>query len=475
MIYIPKHCGRFLLSILSILTATTNNNRNTTSSFFFAAAFSPQLSFRSEQPRSIQSTAMSSTSSSSSPSKLKSSLSPRVLETLDPCVVLMKELIGKYSHLWEDKGGIFSLAQGVVYWEPPPSCNQALKDAFSDPDKINDLLLHTYGPAQGIPELTKALTEKIARENGLTNHDVMVTVGANQAFVNCVLTCLHGDSKCVVFKPYYFNHVMALQMCCGDDSVVAGPCNNEGIPDLEWLETTLKEESIDMVSFVNPGNPTGVSYSKDYLQNIVDLCGKYNTWLVLDCTYEYFTLPADHQPVATFPDAPHVIHIFSFSKSYSLAGYRCGYLVLPRETDDEEGQPSALLSNMLKVQDTLPIGPPRVSQIAALGSLQGGGPEWVREKYATLAPSRDLIRNALQPMTLMGGTGAMYVMARLPNDENGETLDDVELCRRLVEEHGIAIIPGSFCGFPGWYVHRGFDDWWIVIICVSLFWFQLGH
>ena len=136
-----------------------------------------------------------------STTKTAAGLSPRVLETLDPCVVLMKELIGRYAHKWADKGGIFSLAQGVVYWEPPSSCQEALIQECSKPHN----LLHTYGPAQGIPELTDALTQKIADENGLMNHDVMVTVGANQAFVNVVLTCLCDDSKAVVFSPVRFS------------------------------------------------------------------------------------------------------------------------------------------------------------------------------------------------------------------------------------------------------------------------------
>ena len=124
------------------------------------------------------------------------------METLDPCVVLMKDLVSRYSHLWDQKGGVFSLAQGVVYWEPPSSCQQALKEEFSRPGN----LLHTYGPAQGIPQLTEALTEKISQENGLNKHSVMVTVGANQAYVNCVLTCLCEESKAVVFAPYVSNH-----------------------------------------------------------------------------------------------------------------------------------------------------------------------------------------------------------------------------------------------------------------------------
>lgn len=370
---------------------------------------------------------------------MEAKLSPRILDTLDPCVVLMKDMIGKYAHLWEDKGGIFSLAQGVVYWEPPSSCQEALLEAIKDPSSN---MLHMYGPEKGIPQLSQALEEKLATENGLDQHNVMVTVGANQAYVNCVLTCLSDESKSIIFKPYYFNHAMAMQMCCGKESVVVGPCDEEGMPDLAWLEEALTSQSVDMVTLVNPGNPTGVSLPRDYLQKMVDICGQHSVWLVLDCTYEYFTIP-EHQPIATFPQASHVIHIFSLSKSYSLAGYRCGYVVMHKDHPQ-------LWNNMLKVQDTLPIGPPRLTQIAATGALRAGR-QWVYDKYATLDTSRELILDALSPMAkTMGGSGAMYVMGRLPIKEDGSVMDDVEVCRQLVELHGLATIPGSFCGFPGW-------------------------
>lgn len=369
-------------------------------------------------------------------------ISPRVLETLDPCVVLMGEMMGKYAPLWVDKGGILSLAQGVVYWEPPSTCQDALLEAISD---TSNSILHTYGPAQGIPELTDAIKTKLNKENGFQNHNVMVTVGANQAYVNCVLTCLNDSSKAIVFRPYYFNHVMAIQMTCGDSSVVVGSCSNQGIPDVSWLEETLGENSdIEMVTIVNPGNPTGVSLSKlDVLQPIVDLCEQYSVWLVLDCTYEYFTTPPDHQPLATFPESRHVIHLFSFSKSYSLAGYRCGYLVLHEDCQQ-------LWKNMLKVQDTLPISPPRISQVAALGALRAG-PSWVRSRYESLECSRQAILQAIErlPQT-MGGSGAMYVMGQLPLNSNNEVRDDVDVSRQLVEMYGVAVIPGTYCGYPGW-------------------------
>lgn len=117
---------------------------------------------------------------------------------------------------------------------------------------------------------------------------------------------------------------------------------------------------------------------------------------------------------------------------------------------------------MVKVQDTVPIHAPRISQLAALGAMKAG-PTWVYERYATLESSRQTIIDAMAGSLpkIMGGTGAMYLMGQLPTtDQTDDTnkgvggvvgvRDDVEVARQLVELYGVSVIPGSFCGFPGW-------------------------
>lgn len=363
-----------------------------------------------------------------------SSVSSKIQETLDPCVVLMKKMIAQYEEGWADKGGIFSLAQGIVYWEPPDSVKSAIEQA------VTTNTMHLYGPDEGLPELREALTTKLREENNLSNHHVMVTSGANQAYMNCVLSLLEGGDQAVFFRPYYFNHIMATQLAIGDAGVLLGECDERGVPKLEWLEEQLKSDSsIKIVTLTNPGNPTGVNLERDVVERIVELCRKHNKWLILDCTYEHFQL--DSKDVSVFPgfSGKHVIHIFSFSKGYALAGYRCGYIVVSKEADD-------LYQQMRKAQDTIPICPSRFSQYAALGALSAGR-QWVIDKVETLASGREAILEALSPLDqIMGGSGAMYLMAKLPTQNN----DDQEVARFLVKEHGVAIIPGSYCGFPGW-------------------------
>ena len=351
--------------------------------------------------------------------------------------------------------------------------------------------------------LIHAIKDKLHNENHIPNNDqtkVIITSGANQAYMNCVLTLLSEKSNnknnnhveeedddeeegiqdvCVVFKPYYFNHVMAVQMTRGDDALLIGPIDEQGIPDIQWLRQTLYEQQqehqklfnhqtqrcktrIKMVTITNPGNPTGVSLSTSQLQQFVDLCKEYNVWLVMDNTYEHF----DHDQVNCFPipsstnhntekeeevieqygyhcfDDEHVINIFSFSKGYAMAGFRVGYVVI----NAKGNKGNDAYEQMMKVQDTIPICTSRLSQIAALGALTAGR-QWVIEKVRTLDASRDAILKALAPLeTIIGGNGAMYVMAKLPLSHSNDRI----IGEMFVEKYGIAIIPGSFCGYPGW-------------------------
>lgn len=108
----------------------------------------------------------------------------------------------------------------------------------------------------------------------------MVTAGANQAFVNLVLTLTDASDKVVLFKPYYFNHIMALQMSGGAEKVLLGPCDNSTLhPDLGWLQEQLQgPDPPKMVVIVNPCNPTGELLGFDICRLICDV---WHTGLVL--------------------------------------------------------------------------------------------------------------------------------------------------------------------------------------------------
>uniref|UniRef100_A0A0D6R1U3 Aminotransferase class I/classII large domain-containing protein n=1 Tax=Araucaria cunninghamii TaxID=56994 RepID=A0A0D6R1U3_ARACU len=356
-------------------------------------------------------------------------LARRALGTDTPVMVTMQELL-------RGTKDCKSLAQGVVHWQPPEHALGKVKDVIWHPSTSN------YGADEGLPELRKALVEKLRRENKLCKSSVMVTAGANQGFVNLVLAlCDPGDSV-VMFVPYYFNAYMSFQMT-GITDILTGPSNADTLqPDADWLEQILSNNGSNkipkLVTVVNPGNPSGSYVPHALLERISELCKNAGSWLVVDNTYEYFMYDGLKH---TCVEGPHVVNLFSFSKAYGMMGWRVGYIAYPSEVE-------GLGAQLLKMQDNIPICASVIGQKLALHSLEVG-PEWVRERVQKLTKNRDIILDALSPLgvsAVKGGQGAIYLWAKLPDNAS----DDFAVVHWLVKRHGVMVIPGSASGGSGY-------------------------
>lgn len=353
-------------------------------------------------------------------------LATRALETEMPVMVQIQEL---------NRGAknAVSLAQGVVHWQPPKQALDKVKELVGDPS------ISRYGADEGIPELREALKKKLRQENNLHKSSVMVTAGANQAFVNLVLTLCDAGDSVVMFAPYYFNAYMSFQMT-GVTNILVGPGNPKTLhPDADWLEKTLSETkpTPKLVTVVNPGNPTGTYIPEPLLKRISDLCRNAGCWLVVDNTYEYFMYDGLKHSCL---EGDHIVNIFSFSKAYGMMGWRVGYIAYPSEVEDFAAQ-------LLKVQDNIPICASIISQHLALYSLELG-PEWVTERVKDLVRSKEIVSEALSPLgedAVKGGEGAIYLWAKLPD----KYVDDFKVVHWLAHRHGVVVIPGSACGCPG--------------------------
>ncbi|OIW17129.1 hypothetical protein TanjilG_27283 [Lupinus angustifolius] len=174
------------------------------------------------------------------------------------------------------------MVRGVVYWQPPKQALEKVKELVWEPS------ISRYGADEGIPELRAALVKKLRLQNNLHKSSVMVTAGANQAFVNLVLTLCDAGDSVVMFAPYYFNAYMSFQMT-GVTNILVGPGSAETLyPDADWLEKILSETKPvpKLVTVVNPGNPSGTYIPEPLLKRIADLCKNAGSWLLVDNTYE---------------------------------------------------------------------------------------------------------------------------------------------------------------------------------------------
>jgi DNA-binding transcriptional MocR family regulator len=228
------------------------------------------LSMRWSVPKAIRSPLVAM----SLATRQSSTISRRIQQTDTPCIVTMQQMM-------RGRADVLSLAQGIVHWSPPAEALQAASHL------VTETASSLYGADDGLPELRTALKSKLARENGLVASEVMVTAGANQGYTNLVLSLLDAGDAAVLFAPYYFNHLMALQMTGSATEVHIGASTPELLPDLKALRAEMGARQSDgrapirMVTISNPGNPTGAMMPHDVLLEASELCAEYGAWLVM--------------------------------------------------------------------------------------------------------------------------------------------------------------------------------------------------
>ena len=348
-------------------------------------------------------------------------------------------IIPELAALVRQTPGTLSLAQGMVGWEPPESVALAVAHALAAAGPE----LHRYGPLQGDPELLAAISDKLTSQNDLdlTGADLLVTAGSNMAFNAVAQVIAAGPpgepSEVILPLPFYFNHVMAVQLA----GAVPVPVQAGLIPDPERLAAAITPRTRAIVT-VSPNNPSGVVIPAPVLAAINQLCALHGLFHISDEAYEQFVYGDEpHWSAGSLPgSAAHTLSLHSLSKAYGLAGWRLGYMAVPK----------ALLPALVKVQDTVLICPPQLNQHAARAAL-AAGPNWCAPRIAALAALRLQLLAAVEaqqaqglPVRLLGKPdGAFYallqVAAPLPFSAN-------TLMRRLVLEHRVAALSGESFG-----------------------------
>src|SRR4030067_93449 len=247
-------------------------------------------------------------------------------------------------------------AQGGAHSGPPPGALRKI------PAFLKNAAHHRYLPAAGLPRLRKAFEEKLRAENGIDaafGRRILVTAGANQGFVNALLCVCDPGDEVILLSPYYFNHERAggLAGC----RAVCVPSDRNYQPRLAAIEAAVTARTRALVTG-SPNNPAGGGDSPGALRSINRLCADRGIYHVSDEAYEYFTYDgAEHCSPGSF-GAEHTISLFSMSKSYGMASWRVGFLVVPGH----------LFDDVMKIQDTVIICAPAVSQAVALGALEEG-------------------------------------------------------------------------------------------------------
>jgi len=326
--------------------------------------------------------------------------------------------------------GTISLGQGVVYYGPPPLAFDKIREC------LGDSTTHKYGVVDGESWLRQAISKKLLVENLLEvsgKNRIVVTAGSNMGFYNAILAIAdHGD-EVILQSPYYFNHEMAVTMAGCKPVLVKTQA------DFHWnvgkVADAITEKTKAIVT-ISPNNPTGAVYSQSTLQNINELCREHGIYHICDEAYEHFVFEGNrHFSPGSMPHAVnYTISLYSLSKSYGFASWRIGYMVIPEH----------LYGAVRKIQDTILICPPVVSQLVALGATLEGS-AYRDERIKIIEKVR---RSALEKLKSLGqvidmpsAEGAFYMLLRVHTDQ-----DDMSLLRALITQFRIAAIPGSAFG-----------------------------
>jgi aspartate/methionine/tyrosine aminotransferase len=326
--------------------------------------------------------------------------------------------------------GTISLGQGVVYYSPPPEAAQQISQFFVEPQN------HKYQAVEGVTPLLDVITSKLHAENQIQidrSNCIVVTAGSNMGFMNAILAIANPGDEIILQTPYYFNHEMAIAMASCRPVLVRTDENYQ--LRLDAIASAITDKTKAVVT-ISPNNPTGAVYPQEALQAVNELCRRKGIYHISDEAYEYFTYNGvNHFSPAAIPQSTdYTISLFSLSKAYGFASWRIGYMVIPQH----------LLTPIKKIQDTILICAPVISQYAALGALQAGV-NYCREKLQVITQVREIVIQELQTIPelciIPPANGAFYFLLKVQTD-----LAAMELVERLIREYKVAVIPGTTFG-----------------------------
>jgi aminotransferase len=344
----------------------------------------------------------------------------------DRTAIFTESVIREMTRLSLQSGAI-NLAQGMPDFPAPESIKEAAVEAIRAD-------FNQYAITWGAPSLRRAIAEKVERFNGIhADPETMITVtcGATEAMMCAMLSVVNPGDEVIVFEPFYENY--------GPDAAMSGaklvfvPLSEPGYtfePDVLRRAFSPRTKALILNT---PHNPSGRVFNRGEMDEIARLAQEFDTLIITDEIYEHIRYDEhEHVSIATLPGmSQRTITISGLSKTYSVTGWRIGYLIASPE----------LTGGLRKVHDFLTVGAPAPLQEAAAVAMQSPDQSYV-ELARDYQQRRDLLYGALSEsgFRCTKPEGAYYIMT----DISGfGAWNDVDFSRYLTEKIGVAPVPGS--------------------------------
>lgn len=319
-----------------------------------------------------------------------------------------------------------NLAQGFPDFPAPEAMKEAACRAIRDD-------VNQYAITWGAKSLREAIADKMLRDTGYRpdpEREITVVCGATEAMIVALLAVVDPGDEVIVFEPFYENY--------GPDAILSGAKPRFvrlHAPNWRWDERELRtafNERTRAIVVNTPNNPTGRVFDAEEMATLAELCAKWDVVAITDEIYEHILYTGTHIAMASQPGMrERTITISGLSKTYSATGWRIGWLIAPPDAT----------SAIRKVHDFLTVGAAAPLQEGAAVAL-GFAPEYFAELADFYRERRDFTCEMLRAcgFDFVDPEGAYYILADFSSIS---TTDDVSFARWLIEDVGVATVPGS--------------------------------
>jgi len=328
---------------------------------------------------------------------------------------------------------------------------------FDTPDHIKDAAIQAirdgftkYTAVDGTAELKRAVIAKYQRDNGLQYkpEEILVSCGGKQSFYNLAQAVLDPGDEVVIPAPYWVSYPDMVLLAGAAPVLVHAGAEQKFKITPNQLKAAMTEQT-RLVVINSPSNPTGMAYSKDELAALGDVLREFPRALIAtDDMYEHIrwdTATPFANILNACPDlAPRTLVLNGVSKAYSMTGWRIGYA----------GGPEQVIKAMKKIQSQSTSNPTSISQVAAQAALEGPQ-DCIGEMLTAFKERHDLVverLNAIPGIECLPTDGTFYVFPKVQGliDRLDGVHNDLELAEHLIEQAGVALVPGSAFGLNGY-------------------------
>ncbi len=353
------------------------------------------------------------------------------------------KISAKAKELARQGKSVISLSAGEPDFKTPvhicDAAIQAIRDGF-----------HGYTMNTGTPELREAIVQKLNRDNGLQFDpgQIVVSNGAKQSIGFTILATVNPGDEVIIPSPYWVSYPQMVKLADGIPVTAITSIDNNFKLTTQELQKKITSKTKALI-LCSPSNPTGAMYTRNELEDIAGLLRKYpNILIISDEIYEYIVFEGEHTGILQVaPDlAERTVLINGFSKGFAMTGWRLGYLAAPKE----------IASAVAKIQSQETSAPSAISQKAGEAAYNGPMDD-VLEMRKAFEKRRDFVVESL--LNIAGikcfkPDGAFYVFPDCSahfgkKNRNGDEINtSTDLCLYLLEDHGIAAVPGDAFGEP---------------------------